>query len=119
MKTFLAYLVLIVGSVGALLLALTSYNDSQATRIHAQAVLVAQQSQSRLDLSVALMPYTILGLVLIGMVLMTSLIVFAIIQTNRPQPTPPIIERIETRTIVLIAPGQTKREVLKLLGGPK
>lgn len=35
------------------------------------------------------------------------------------RPTPPIIERIETRTVVLIEPGQTKREVLKLLGGPK
>ncbi len=124
MKIFLQWI--LVFTLAVILLAYVSgeVTDKQTSRLYARAHLSEIQNEGRKDMMAGLMPYAIIGVAAIGgsiaIVAMTyGLVAVATIWINRPQVTRPThtIQRItETRTILILQPGQhSRREIYKLL----
>jgi len=102
------------------LFGLAAYNQSVASKTTAQAsakaAIIQAQGQARLDSAQAnavslgaMFPYAILGA---SMLLSGSIMAIGVMMVFA---APQTAGRIETRTIVLIAPGQSKREVFRQL----
>ena len=127
MKIFAQFLLFFL--LAAILLAYVAGEaaDKQTGRLYARAHLSEVQNEGRKDMMTGLMPYAIIGVSAIGgsiaIIAMTyGLIVVATIWINRPQITRPThtIEKnriIETKTILILQPGEhSRREIFKLLG---
>ncbi len=106
MKNSLVWLVTISASIAFLLFALGFNAERQAERAYAQAAIIRAQSSARLDLATALMPYTIIGAVALMAIVALVLATMAIVRLGQPQPP----RVIETRTLILLQPGQTRRD---------
>jgi hypothetical protein len=110
----LAPLIALVIAAALFLFALGQANDSAARRAYAQAAIVREQAQARSDLLAAMLPYVIFGSVVIVCVGLLAVTIYALsrqqAQAQRPQ------HIIETRTILVLQPGQhSRREIYKLL----
>lgn len=83
----------------------SNLTDKQTSRMYARAHLIEAKSAANQALLVGLMPYTILGLAVI------SGAVVVVIALTWPRPAPPTeVKVIEQRVIVMLQPGQAKRE---------
>ena len=113
MKDLFLWLILILALVILLALAAARANDAQTSRLYARAHLVDSQSSARQDLLAGMMPYAILGLAAISGViavvaLVAGVVAVVAIWSSRPPSTP--IREIERQTIILLQPGQTRRD---------
>lgn len=115
MKTILAWTLAGILAAAILMTATAYNNDAAARRYQAAAMIVREQSQARLDLATALMPYTVLGVIVIVALAITGLIVYALARGGRQQPATTRI--IESRTVILLQPGQSRRQLYRLLSG--
>lgn len=114
MKT-LTYLVVVIATAAFFLIALGHANDSAARRAYAQAAIIREQSQARQDLLAAALPYIVFGSVVIFIAALGGIAIYAL--SRQPDHAPPT-RIIETRTILILQPGQhSKREIYKLLSG--
>jgi len=85
---------------------------TQSAAAQANATNLAAQSQATLATSTAYLPYVLLGIV--SVMAIAGLAAVVVVVTNR-QTTPP--GPIETRTVIFVlGPGQTRRDLFKLLG---
>lgn len=124
MKDFLMWTLAIIIGV-TMFIAATGYNnDKRSKRLYAKASVIRAQSQSRMDLASAVMPYVVIVAITVagGVVLAVVAVAFAKVPPAQPGRTEHVErverERIEIRTIILLQPGQhSRREVFKLLGG--
>jgi hypothetical protein len=122
MKQAILWLIVVLSFAGLLALATARADDARTNRLYARAHLVEAQSSARQDTLAALMPYTIIGLATIGGViavvaLVAGVVCVAAVWSSRLRGAtiqPKIIER---QMIILIQPGQSRREVYQLLGG--
>lgn len=125
---YLAALLALIGSAALLMTAMGNADDAAARRLYAQSVVIQANSAARQDLLAGLMPYVVIAISLIVAAIVilalsfTFLSVFAL-WTSKPweKNRPPQIERIiETRSILILQPGEhSKRELYKLLVGGK
>lgn len=123
MKDFLTWAIAIIIAIAIMIYATGYHNDAAARRAQAAAMFIREQSQARLDLAAAAWPYFALTVVVIVTVPTAGLIVYALARSPRPQPATRIIE---TRTIILLQPGQSARQFwrqlsqsadIKMIGG--
>jgi hypothetical protein len=114
MKDILTWLIAIIISIALLLLAFGFNAERQAERAYAQAAIIRAQSAARLDLSAALMPYAVIAIVAFMAIMALALATIALVRLSQPQQSPRLIER---QMIVLIQPGQSRREVYQMLSG--
>jgi cytochrome bd-type quinol oxidase subunit 2 len=115
MKSVFSWLILLV-LVGALFSLALGFNaERQAERAYAQAAIIRAQSAARMDLSAALMPYAVIGVVALMAVTALTLATVALVKLGQPGQSdrPRLIER----QIIMIQPGQSRREVYKMLSG--
>jgi hypothetical protein len=123
MKDLLLWLIVILGLVGLLMLASAKADDARASRLYARAHVIEANSSARQDLLAGLMPYAILGLATIGGViaivaLTAGTVAVVTIWSSQLQAGPArVIER--QQMIVMIQPGQSRREIFKLLSRAK
>ncbi len=113
MKIFAQWLLVFILAAVLLAYAAGKVTDKQTQRLYARAHLVESQSSARQDLLAGLMPYAILGLATIsGVIAVVALIAGAIaitaIWSDRPQAAPTKV--IERQIIVMLQPGQTRRD---------
>ena len=113
MKNTLAYLVVIIATAAFFMLALSNANDSAARRAYAQAAIVREQSQARQDLLAAMLPYVALAVVVIVLTAVAGIVIYALTKQQ------PGMRIIETRTIIMLQPGQTRREFWQSLENTK
>jgi amino acid permease len=112
MKDILTWLIAIIVAAAALMWATAQNNEAAARRAYAAAAMVREQSQARLDLATALMPYFALTAVIVVTLATVAIVIYALARSgDRTQPT----RLIETRTIILLAPGQSRRDVWRQL----
>jgi len=111
----LSILICLIATAAFFLIALGNANDSAARRAYAQAAMVREQAQARSDLLAAMLPYVIFGSVIIVCAALAAVTICAL--ARRPDaPTAP--QLIETRTILILQPGEhSRREIFQLLGG--
>jgi hypothetical protein len=84
---------------------------TQSAAAQANATNLAAQSQATLTTSTAYLPYVLLGIV---SVMAIAGLAAVVVVTNRQ--TPPA-RAVETRTVIFVlGPGQTRRDLFKLLG---
>lgn len=114
MKNILTWFILLVLVAALFALALGFNAERQAERAYAQAAIIRAQSAARLDLSAALMPYAVIGIVALMAIVALTLATIALVKLGQPGQSPQLIER---QMIILIQPGQTRREVYQMLGG--
>lgn len=114
MKIFVQWLLVFI--LAAILLAYISGEaaDKQTNRLYARAHLVDSQSSARQDTLAAMMPYAILGVATIGGViaiiaLVAGIVAVVAIWSSRPATQP--VREIERQMIIMLQPGQTRREV--------
>lgn len=115
MKDIIIWAIAIIIAIAIFLTASGFNAERQAERAYAQAAIIRAQSAARLDLSAALMPYVIIGTVALMSIVAMTLAVFALMKLGQrqPQKSPKLIER---QMIILIQPGQSRREVYQMLG---
>lgn len=125
MKQLLVWLIVILAFAGLLALASARADDARTNRIYAQAHLIGAQSSARQDLLAGLMPYTVLGLAALGgiitivaltggvVALIGGVVAIVAMWSERPQAAPPRI--IERQMVILMQPGQTRRETWQQL----
>ncbi len=120
---YLAGLLAIIGSAALLMTALANADDAAARRLYAQSAVIQANSAARLDFMGAALPYLVItvslivGAVVILALSFTFLSVFAL-WASKPweKGRPPQIERIvERQMVILIQPGQSRREVYQML----
>ena len=127
MKNIKLWLVMFLSFALLTLYGVTLYNQSVASKTTAQAqgraAIIQALGQARLDSAQAnatnlgaMFPYAVLAASLILAVSLLALGVMIILRPNYP-PGGKQIEHIQTKTIILITPGQSRRELFKLLGG--
>ena len=115
MKQLFLWLIVILGLVMLIIYGLTAYNEAAAHKAYAQgqarAMVIAAQGQARLDAAQAnainqgaMLPYVVLGLSVL--IVCGGITVLLILKQAAP-PAQHIIE-IETRTIILLQPGQSR-----------
>ena len=132
MKDFLAWLIVIIAAITLLIYITGEAADKQTTRLYARAHIIETKSEARQDLLAGLMPYVVVSVSIIGgTIAVIALTIFGIAIINRPTPPhPPPPKRIietyhetrhtETRTILILQPGQhSRREIYKLLSQGK
>jgi hypothetical protein len=114
MKDILTWLIAIV-IAAAMFLAASGFNaERQAERAYAQAAIIQAQSAARLDLSAALMPYAVIAVVALMAIVALTLAAIALVRLGQaPQGQRPQI--IERQMVILIQPGQSRREVFEML----
>jgi hypothetical protein len=116
MKIFAQWLLVFI--LAAILLAYVSGEaaDKQTGRLYARAHLSEVQNEGRKDLMAGLMPYAVIGVVGVMSIMALALAAIALAKMGQPpqQSQQPVIER---QMIILIQPGQSRREVYKMLGG--
>ena len=111
----LTWLIAIIITAAVWTVALGFNAERQAERAYAQAAIIRAQSAARLDLSAALMPYAIIGIVAVLAVIALALATIALVKLGQPQQLQQPPRLIERQMIVLIQPGQSRREVYKML----
>lgn len=117
MKQAMMWLIVVLAFAGLLALASARADDARTSRLYARAHLVEVNSSARQDLLTAMMPFIILGLATIGgtiaiVALTYGLVTVAAIWLNRPPPPPAAATIIlERQIIVMLQPGQTRREL--------
>jgi hypothetical protein len=114
MKNILLWLIALIVSAAIFTTALGFNAERQAERAYAQAAIIRAQSAARLDLSAALMPYAVIAIVAFMAIVALALATIALVKLGQPQQSPKLIER---QMIVLIQPGQSRREVYQMLSG--
>jgi len=123
-KQFLLWLIVILGLVSLILYASTAYNEAAANKYYAQgqarAMVIAAQGQARLDAAqagavtlAAMLPYAVLGL---SVLVTFGGLALLLVLKQAAAPVQRVI-KIETRTIILLQPGQSRRQVWRALGG--
>jgi hypothetical protein len=114
MKDTLTWLIAIVIAAAAFLAASGFNAQHQAERAYAQAAIIQAQSAARLDLSAALMPYAVIAVVALMAIVALTLAAIALVRLGQaPQGQRPQI--IERQMVILIQPGQSRREVFEML----
>jgi ABC-type multidrug transport system permease subunit len=121
MKNLFLWLIVILGIATLLTLASAKADDARTNRLYARAHLVEANSSARQDLLVGMMPYAVLGLATVGGVvaivaLAAGAVAVVAVWSDRGQARPMMIER---QMIIMIQPGQSRREVYKLLSNSK
>lgn len=110
MKDFIAWLIAGIVAVAILMAAIGYNNQSAATRAHAEAAIIRAQAQARLDATSANLPYVVIGVVaLMGLCTLTLAGLVLYKWGDSPANQPPHI--IETRTIIMLQPGQSRRDL--------
>jgi uncharacterized protein YsxB (DUF464 family) len=112
----LAPLIALIATAAFFLIALSSANDSAARRAYAQAAMVREQAQARSDLLAAMLPYIIFGSVIIVCAALSAVVIYALARRPDVVQAEPV-KVIERQMIILIQPGQSRREVYRILGG--
>lgn len=121
MRDLFLWIIVIVLSGGFILYAVSKYNDSAASKAYAKgqarAMILEAQGQSRLDSAQAnavnlasMLPYMIVGLVAVfgGAIIILAVVIMR-------QQSEARIERIETRYVLLLPQGGSRREMYQLL----
>lgn len=119
---YLIFLVAILGLVALIIFGLDNYNQSAASKAYARgqarAMILEAQGQARLDAAQAnavnmsaALPYVIIGVVAVfgGVIL-----ILAVVILNQQQQH---IERIETKYVMMLPAGISRRETYQLLSG--
>ncbi len=121
MKQAFLWLIVILGLVGLLTLASARADEARTSRLYARAHLVEAQSSSRQYLLAGLMPYTIIAVSIIGGTIAIVALVAGVVAVVAVWPRSPVapgrVIEIETRTIILLQPGQSRRELWRALSG--
>ena len=113
--TLLALLIILAG-----LIAFTINRSTAAERNYSRAAIILAKGESRQDTAVAMLPYAVIAAsVATGLtVVATGLTLFLTRQSNDSGKTPHMVERIETRTIILLpSQGMSRREIYRIIGG--
>jgi len=108
-----------LGLVIIILYGLTAYNEAAANKVYAQgqarAIILEAQGQARLDAAqagvvtlAAMLPYAVLGL---SVLVVFGELAFLLILKQSAAP----VQHIETRTIILLQPGQSRRQLYRAL----
>jgi hypothetical protein len=112
MKDILTWLIAIV-IAAAMFLAASGFNaERQAERAYVQAAIIRAQSAARLDLSAALMPYAVIGIVALMAIVALTLAAIALVRLGQAPQAPRLIER---QMVILIPPGLSRREAFEML----
>lgn len=127
MNKLLSWLVVIGGLVAVILLALAQYNDAKAERFYARAAVVQAQGQARLDTLAGIagiigagFPHVVtIALVVLVVCIVVLFVIwikeladsraYRLALMRQSQPAERVIERIETRTILMIPPPNLSR----------
>lgn len=119
---YLAIPLALIGSVALLLTALANADDAAARRLYAQSAVIQANSAARLDFMGAALPYLIIAISLIiaAVVILalsfTFLSAFALWSSKPWLQNQPQVERIiERQMIIMIQPGQSRREIYQML----
>jgi hypothetical protein len=109
MKDTLVWIVTIIISIAFLLWCVGYNNETAAQRAYAEAAVIRAQSQARLDATSAYLPYV--AIVAVAGLGVSALAVAGLVlyQWGAAPNHPPRV--IETRTIIILQPGQSRREL--------
>lgn len=111
MKDALTWAIAIIVAIAIMLAAAGYHNETAAQRAYAQAAIIRAQSQARLDATSAFLPYVaIVAVAGLGVSALTvaGLVIY---KWGEAAPNHSPNHITETRTIILLQPGQSRREL--------
>jgi hypothetical protein len=112
MTKYLSYAIVVLATVGFIVFSVGGCYQAKAEREYARAAVIAAQGQARLDTLAGITPILVIALMAI---IVFGLLLLALRYADRQPPTVTRIERVETRTIILIPATMSRREMWRQL----